>query len=579
MLRFPSSSSSARPPTASCCSGSQRITSSSQSTRSARTSPRLQSPIGDFLPQAYLLVKDNPAHARFLSEILYFRGDIVRLGKLHALLDAHRDIHEAQLEAKQIAGVIAFLQGDNDNAVARFEEALEAIQRSTEESRYFIGGYAGVFFLLALARSGSAGLGRATQLARLAGEIYDASWLSPILNLRDAFDFASGQDNERLASKWGKAFPADLLTIAWSELWTEAVEPPDMRRFDRIMFDAENAEANGNTWLAAELFEIASRLAQAPHDQSPREKAASLRAKISPGYQTAADTIHIREPWEKTLANIERIASQMRPTGKANKKTAAEGRLVWVLDFDEAFSTEWELNLFQQKLGKSGKWNKARSASPRRMFENPPPFLSDQDRLAISKLVNERSYDFYANSDAAIIQLIDHPLLFLDESLEQPIELRRRDTQLVMQPASKGEIYLRLDPAPAVERKVTLTRDTPSRIFLTETTPSVTRLQELFGADGISLPEGAKDRLLEAVTKLAGEIEIQSGIGGTQFAKATNLDADATPQLHLIPHGEGLSGELLVQPIPGFGRHYLPGHGVETVFAKNESDEDAPVQT
>ncbi len=236
---------------------------------------RVQSPLADFLPQAYLLVRDNPEHARFLSEILYFRGDLVRLGKLRTLLDARPELPEAQIEAKQIAGAIAFLEGDDSIAVARFEEALEAIKQSTGERSYFIGGYAGIFFLLALARSGSTGFVRATQLTRLACEIYDAPWISPILNLRDAFDFASGLDNERFGSRWGAAVPAELLIIAWTELWTETIQPPDMRRFDRLMFDAENAEANGNTWLAAELFEIASRIAQTPHDQAPREKAAT----------------------------------------------------------------------------------------------------------------------------------------------------------------------------------------------------------------------------------------------------------------------------------------------------------------
>ena len=164
--------------------------------------------------------------------------------------------------------------------------------------------------------------------------------------------------------------------------------------------------------------------------------------------------------------------------------------------------------------------------------------------------------------------------MFLDEAQTQPIELTRRDTQLIVQPAAKGEIYLRLDPTPAEERSVTITRDTPSRLFITETTPAVKRLQELFGADGMTLPEAAKDRLLKAVTDLAGEIEIQSQIDGTPFAQAKEVKADATPQLHLVPQGNGLSAELLVQPIPDFGRHHLPGNGTETVFARDDNDEN-----
>lgn len=538
---------------------------------------RVQSPLADFLPLAYLLVKEHPVLARFLSEILYFRGDILRLQKLHALLDSQVDVPEAKLEAKQIAGAIAFLSGDDEKAIMRFQEALEMIKRSTDAPRYFIGGYAAVFFLLALARSSEEGLLTARSFAQMASELEGTPWLGPVMDLAYSFKFATGSETGKFEVGWGEAFPADLLTIAWTELWTETADVPDMRRFDRLMFDAENAEANGYTWLAAELYQIASRYAEKPHDETPREHAATLRAKISPNYKSAIDTIRIKEPWEKTLAGIERIARQIKPAKKKSTQASGEGRLVWVIEFDEEFPSEWDLIPLEQKQGKTGKWNKARTASPKRLMENPPAYIKDADRRAITKLNKTRqygNYDMHFQNDAAIEHLVDHPLLFLDTELTQPVELTKRDTQLVLQPSSKDEIYLRLDPPPTPGRSVTLTRDTPSRLFLTETTAAVTRLQDLFGADGMTLPVEAKDRLLKAVTELAGEIEIQSQIGGTQFAQATEVDADATPQLHLIPHGNGLSAELLVQPIPAFGRNYLPGNGVETVFAKDEEDKN-----
>ena len=252
-----------------------------------------------------------------------------------------------------------------------------------------------------------------------------------------AFNYVTGAEAEKLETDWGAAFPADLLTIAWTELWTETANLPDMRRFDRLMFDADNAADNGYLWLAAELYEAAARYAEKPHDEPPRKLACALREKISPDYQTAATTVRIREPWEKTLAGIEKIASQVKPAKKPASKVATEGRLAWAIKFDEEFPSEWDLMPIEQKLGKTRKWNKPRVAPPRRLFENPPPFLTDADRKAIAKLNQSGheggGYDFNFKNDAAIAHLISHPLLFLDEELTRPVELAKRDTQLVLQ--------------------------------------------------------------------------------------------------------------------------------------------------
>ena len=533
---------------------------------------RTQTALADFLPLASRFVSDHPERARFLSELLYFRGDIGRLHQLHELLAARPEVSGAAVEAKQIAGAIAFLSGDDQQAIRRFHEALEMVQRSADPGQPFLGGYAAVFFLLALARDGDHGLPTAKNLARTASRIEEAPWSGPVMDLAYAFKFVSGEESDQFEIGWEEASPVDLLTIAWVELWTEMVELPDMRRYDRLMFDAEHAADNGYLWLAAELYELASRYAEKPHDVEAREAASALRVRVAPGYQTAADTIRVRQPWEKTLAGIEQLAQQVKPAKAKRPRTSDAGRLVWIIEFDEEFPSEWELYPLDQKQGKSGKWNKPRSASPKRLLENPPAYIKDADRRAIARLNKSRGYghfNLHAQQDDAIVHLIDHPLLFLDPELSQPVELSRRDTQLVLQPSSKDEIYLRLDPAPTPDRAITLTRDTPSRLFLTETSAAVTRLQDLFGADGMTLPIEAKERLLKAVTELAGEIEIQSQIGGAPDAQVIELAADPIPQLHLIPHGEGLSAELLVQPIPEFGRNYLPGSGAETAFAKD----------
>ena len=134
--------------------------------------------------------------------------------------------------------------------------------------------------------------------------------------------------------------------------------------------------------------------------------------------------------WEKALAKLEALAEELKPKRKRKDEDPQRpGRLVWVIRFDDECPSEWDLLPFTQSLGKRGSWNRPRASSPRRMSEQPPAFLTEQDRRAIKKLnlgaTSNRGADLYSNNDAAIAELVDHPLLFADDQLAQPIELAR----------------------------------------------------------------------------------------------------------------------------------------------------------
>jgi len=541
---------------------------------------RNQSSVGDFLPAAKITAVAYPTAGIFYPEILYLRGDLELLNEYLLEIAGGSTSEVAPIEMHQISGSIAFLNGDDEAAIAEFDLAIAAIKSGTRKRKVCVRGFCGVFYIIALIRAGTPEhLEKAKLVAKAGAESEANPWRNMFEDLERAVLFILGAKNKLSDDyAWVEAPPAELLTVGWFELWNEGTDLPDMRRFDRLMVDAEQAEENGYVWLAGELYELASRFGDASYSKELADKAKSLRASIHPDLRSPFDALKKREPWEEALLGIEVIAQKAKPAKKksVDGKPLAAGRLLWVIDFNPKYPETWQLIPMEQKLGKTGKWNKPRTINPKRLTESPPDFATDQDRSAANHVGRERSWGggsiTFLKQERAIIQLVGHPLLFLDGELTRPVELAKREAELVLQPAGKGEIYLRIDPPITPGCKVTLTQDTPARLFITEATAAVRGLLDLFGADGITLPEAAKERVLKAASSLAGEINVQSQIGGEGLAQAQTVKPNATPQLHLVPHGNGLSAEILLQPIPDVGNHYQPGHGVELVFARAEDD-------
>ena len=497
----------------------------------------------------------------------------------HAELGNVSATKDAQVQLHQVAGAIAFFKGDDSNAIAEFDLAIAALKAGTRKRKIFVRGFCGVFYLIALIRSGAPDdLAKAKRLAKAGMDDEANPWKNMMEDLGKAVEYVLGEAKQLVDPYgWQEAPPAELLSIGWLELWSSGVETPELRRFDRLMLDAECVESDGYTWLAAELYELASRFGERKDAKPLADKAKALRAQVHPKLRSPFNAIGQRESWEETLLGIELIAQKSKPAKKKSaSKHQAEARLVWVIRFEQDRPEYWHITPYEQKLGKSGKWNKPRAIALKRFNEKPPDYLSEQDRRASVHISKEYDWSgkqmYYLKQDRAILQLIGHPLVFRDEALQLPVELAKREAELVLQPAGKDEIYLRLEPEITPGNAVTITQDTPSRLFVTETTKAVRGLQELFGADGITLPEAAKERVLKAAGALAGEIHIQSQIGGENLMQAMAVEADATPQLHLVPHGNGLSAEMFTQPIAEFGNHYQPGHGLEVVFARDADD-------
>ncbi len=99
-------------------------------------------------------------------------------------------------------------------------------------------------------------------------------------------------------------------------------------------------------------------------------------------------------------------------------------------------------------------------------------------------------------------------------------------------------------------------------------------MMDVIPPDGVELPAEARERLVGAVSGLAGEFRVQ----GTMDDEAEDegggarVRADARPWVRLAPRGAGLAVEVVVEPVPGSAQYFTPGTGGTSVFAHREGE-------
>ena len=104
-----------------------------------------------------------------------------------------------------------------------------------------------------------------------------------------------------------------------------------------------------------------------------------------------------------------------------------------------------------------------------------------------------------------------------------------------------------------------------------EVSGAIRALCDIIPADGLRLPESARERLLEAVSALAGDVRVHGSIGG-ELVQGRRVAGDPTPCVRLEPMGEGLQVFLQVEPVPGSGTFFPPGSGGEIAFVQSEGE-------
>ena len=492
----------------------------------------------------------------YLAEQALLRGDPAKARQY--LGPQQTDYSEA------LRGWLAFLDGNDEQAIQHYEAALKLLRKRTGKRKIFFDHLAGVFFILALLASNTPA--RLRQALDMMAPVFDkgARYAYPGLyrNLWQVVEVQQGQIQKITPPDLSTPLPAlDRFFQLLALFWLNAADRQVLRNLAKTVLTT--AQENGYRWFAAELSELLPRLV-GPTYNSPEPSALPAKEEELDGGRHLARLFQLREPWEHALNALLELTQ-----AGTEAATAPANRLVWWISWHKSGSCA--ISPREQKRDTRGQWTQGRPVALKRLHHPEKlDFLTPQDREICSAVhvdysgyYGQTSYEI--DTDRALSLLVGHPLIFWEDTPGVRVELVRGEPELLITPQG-SQWRLELSPKATATESVKVVKETPTRLKVIVFNEAHKQVMSILG-DGLLAPGAAKARVLETVAALANLVTVQSSIGGG-VENLEEVPADSLPHVHLLPFGEGLKIELRVRPFATGGPSYRPGAGGEWVIAE-----------
>ncbi|MDX9710354.1 MAG: DEAD/DEAH box helicase [Trichloromonas sp.] len=506
-----------------------------------------------------------PLNAKY--HVVFYK---IMRGRLQA---AEAAIAQLRLEPfAELAGVIALLRGQVEEAALLFEQGLTHIKKEMGKRKICFPGMIGIFHQLVLLRAGlPEHLKTAVQLAAI-GLKKETGSIRFLLDMLSHLAEAK-QGSNRCATVLKdflrredqlKPFEHLIRCLVAFQLKADLI-PPHRQTLKRV---AEAAHASGFLWLGGEALLLLE--AFEPKEKLRTEWAQKLFAEEGISGLTGGATDE--QNWQRSLKAL--LALGSGATAAPAAVAAKASRLVWLIQGDDRHIA---IQPIEQKLGARG-WSKGRNVALKRLAEEAPSldFLTPQDHKAIACIRKERGgYGYYSQMvyefDVAktLRALIDHPLIFNAGHEDEPLTLAKGEFTLEVLRA-KGKLNVRLSPLPEPSVNFFWHWEGPARLLLYEPTAEQRRIAAILG-EKLSVPHTGEKELLAAITAVSPHVLVHSDLAGENLA-AKNVEADSRLHLLLRPSGSGLGLEVRVFPFGEQGPRFLPGQGGATVIAEIQGE-------
>jgi superfamily II DNA or RNA helicase len=489
-------------------------------------------------------------------------------GELRSTLGERRDQIVGALSTEAL---IATLRGDDAAAIEHIRNAMEAERNGTRKRKVYPADYNFAISLFALVREASADsrallsdlrkMKKSHSIAKQFDELFELAENARKPSLR-----------RQPLSMHQVSITALLLAIATR--WHNAYQPDATRtNYTILQRMFETASENGYAWVAAEALAVLEQAGMTSSLKPALIKNDSATLHQSLGTVSLTSLVQAAEQWEYSLLALEELASNRKLSAKGKNSTSkAEtvSRLAWIIDADGEFYVE--ATPCEQKQNKAGDWSAGRPVSLKRLHEKSADikYLLEQDRQAAQALDKHTSYNWhnrtieYDVGERAMYRLIGHPYVF--DADGGKIEVIDRPASLQIDTAANG-LILSMQPRPQGSSPY-LSRYRPDKQCLEVTHFSAAQLRihdAIPDDDGLQVPLAARQRLLDLLASLAGDVAIQSD---SQDSDTKQYQGDATPLLQLDFAGEALSVRLRVEPITETGTFFDAGEGGSVVYIK-----------
>lgn len=501
-----------------------------------------------------------------LMGLQFVQGDITAVEQ--GLEQADKKIGNATVGSKAIRADVALLKGEFAQASQLFEDCLKAIRKASGKRKVSLTGLDGIFLVLSLLQQPSADnlkqVKQHVDLLREAGSATAASALQAIIEMQQGqykiLEHFKRQATFRVSTQDSIGELVQILCLYWGD--ADSLKAHKTRVFQFY----ENADKAGYWWLAAEIGEIIGRVFGS---KTHARKARTFQEQYQ--LQPLADLIKPKSAWEHAL---DALFYLQQPDSKQKTKADAEMRMIWLVH--ESMGN-YSVSPKEQKRTVKGGWSKGRAVALKRLMNpmaNDIDYLTEQD-LKLCGHVHEYEYGYYGQTkfefdDEIMLDLVGHPLVFWATAPDSRVEVLKAEPQLLVKKQAKGQLKIKLDPLPQDEQqKVIVVKETPTRLKVISVSSQFHQLLNIIGKKGLTVPESAKEKVVEAVSQVSSLVTIHSDIGGG-LSNVESVPANPTPHVHLLPFGEGLKMAVLTQPFSeaGGGPYYSPGEGGKNVIAE-----------
>ena len=253
------------------------------------------------------------------------------------------------------------------------------------------------------------------------------------------------------------------------------------------------------------------------------------------------DLITVKEEWQYQLDQLTSLISKEAPREKASAKR----RMIWLIDPDRL-----HIEVLEQKVNTKGEWTAGRAIALKRLHSHDAKldYLTKQDWQAVEGLDVDyygwyRSEEFSWKQEVTLPALIGHPCLFRRDNPELHLELVRAENELNIE-ADAGGYRLELSHH-ADSVGVTLEQESMHRYRVIAFSQDDVALSRLIGPKGLTVPEHAKESIMQLLQNPSTNIRISSELQG---ANLPTIEADAKCCAQLIPMNDGIKLNVWTRP-------------------------------
>jgi len=274
--------------------------------------------------------------------------------------------------------------------------------------------------------------------------------------------------------------------------------------------------------------------------------------------------------WEVALDKLNSISYLHSQTNGAE-----EERLIWKFFMDKQVLKN--IKPVIQKKNKSGKWSKGRTTALKRVKEQNFNFLTEQDKRISNYIDKERvgynyQEEFFLNINKSIHEFEEHPLLFLDDSINSHIELVEGKIEITIQQENDlYELIINVPPIICNTDNPPVYQESPTRLrFLRLSEIDKKILQTFEEKETIEIPITAQKQVQETISTISDKIIVHSEsdihVSEDHSIDAKIIEPNSNIVIQINPTNDGFKLSIGVKPFTKFGLLQPIGKGIKTLF-------------